>query len=172
MGSTAATEIEDLWYLYFPTAEHSSSAAAALQIAIWEEVVAGVTSQNQMPSSDYFWISPSDPNAIAAAADIASLIGYNGPAADLVGLTGAGQDYVIDAPPTGNTLPIPDGGVTAALLCAALVGIEAVRRKFGCLVPQPIETCKRQVAVNALRLRPVLPWTFRPASRSSTRPGN
>jgi hypothetical protein len=134
MGTAAAMAIEDLWAMDFATAQHSASAAAALQIAIWEEVVDGVTSQNHEPASDYFSISPSNPYAIEAAADIAALKSYTGPAADLVGLTGAGQDYVIDAPPTGNTVPVPDRSATAVLLGAALLGIEGFRRKFGCLV--------------------------------------
>jgi hypothetical protein len=130
MGATAAYEIEELWGEYFPTAEHSPTVAAGLQLAIWELVVDSVAANNGKPATFYFSINGA--NDYGAAADIASLATYNGPVADLIGLTGPGQDYVIDAPGTPNTGPlIPDGGATAALLGVALAGLGGFGRKLG-----------------------------------------
>ena len=42
MGSTAATDIEKLWAAYYPAASVNNQDAAALQVAIWEDIAANV----------------------------------------------------------------------------------------------------------------------------------
>lgn len=89
MGELKADKISKLWAMaYLPTM--GASAAAALQIAIWE-IVAG--NQFEVIGSDY-----------GAAALLAQLDNYSGPKANLIALTGPGQDYVIATPEAGATL--------------------------------------------------------------------
>ena len=64
MSPTAATEVAELWSLYYQSALTSSSVAGGLQLAIWE-VVAGSINNDQ-----YFSIDPGQdgPGQIAALA--------------------------------------------------------------------------------------------------------
>lgn len=116
MGATAALEIQRLWGSYYAAALSSDSSAAGLQIAIW--TIVGGSSFQLNSSSDY-----------GAAAMIAAVTAgnYNGPVADLVGLTGPGQDYVV--PGTSAASPVPDGGTTVLLLGGALCALAIIRRK-------------------------------------------
>jgi hypothetical protein len=54
-----------------------------------------------------------------------SFLGSNpqAPAADLIALTGSGQDYVIQR--------VPDGGTTVFLLGLAILALALVRHKWG-----------------------------------------
>lgn len=108
MSAGTANEISRLWGSYYsPTM--SAQTAAGLQIAIWE-LVGG--SGFTLLSGDYgaagFLSAVENPN-------------YNGPVANMVGLTGPGQDYAID--------PVPDAGSTLALLSLAMFGLLVPSRK-------------------------------------------
>ena len=109
LNDFTTTEIEDLWAEYYsPTM--SSPSAAGLQIAIWELVSSNAIASDGLPVGDAFTITSG--NDYGASTDLASLPSYNGPAANLIALTGPGQDYVIAA--------IPDGGVTFIMLAMTL----------------------------------------------------
>jgi len=109
MGSAEALTIEQLWGAHY-SAGMSTANAATLQLAIWD-VVGGVdfTTTSSLNSTALSWIT-----TVNAA-------GYNGPAANLLGLTGSGQDYVVQN--------VPDGGLTVALLGMTFLGLAAVRKK-------------------------------------------
>src|SRR5450755_695790 len=80
MGALKADEISRLWAMaYSPSM--TAAQAAGFQIAIWE-IVGGASFS--ITGSDY-----------GASALISSLGSFTGPGASLVGLTGPGQDYVI-----------------------------------------------------------------------------
>jgi hypothetical protein len=81
--------------------------AAGLQIAIWE-VVGG---------ADFHLTSANDYGASALLISAAS---YGGPLANLIALTGPGQDFVIAGPPR-----VPDTGATSTLFASALVSLFA-----------------------------------------------
>ena len=112
LNSSTALKIEDLWAEYFsPTM--SSSSAAGLQIAIWELVSSNAVATGELPSNEAFSLAKGQSD-YGASTDIASLATYTGPAADLEGLTGPGQDYVIDIPTPPSS--VPDGGATILML--------------------------------------------------------
>jgi hypothetical protein len=100
MGAGTANAISDLWAMYY-TPSMSATNAAGLQIAIW-----------MLVGGSKFHVT----NDFGAGALIASLSTYAGPGADLVGLTGPGQDYVV-------LRPVPDGGATVMLLGTVLVAL-------------------------------------------------
>ncbi len=110
MGAGAALLIQRLWGTYYsPTM--TASTAAGLQIAIWE-LVGG---------SAFHLNSVNDYGAGGMLASVESP-GYTGPVANLVALTGNGQDYVVEN--------VPDGAVTALLLGLALLGLHLTQSKF------------------------------------------
>lgn len=121
MSSGTALEIERLWGSYYsPTI--SATAAAGMQIAIWE-LIGGNS------------FSLSSPNDFGAAGFLAAVQdpAYDGPVADLVGLTGLGQDYGVASPSVeALTRVAPEGSSTASLLGMAvvtmLVGLRRVER--------------------------------------------
>jgi hypothetical protein len=118
MGLAAAKQIEQLWAAFY-SSSISNINAAALQIEIWTVVDGGV-------AGGTFSLISIDHDSAAVTAEIATMAAFlannpNAPTADLIAVTGAGQDYVI---------PVPDGGTTLCLLGLALVGLGAVRRKF------------------------------------------
>jgi hypothetical protein len=116
MGASAATEIEQLWQRYFsPTM--SAADAAGLQIAIWE-VVGGVD----------FKLHQSNDYGAGAMLSWWSVNRMTAPSADLVALTGPGQDYLI--PNSLRPQGVPDGGTTVMLLGGSLWGLLAIRRKL------------------------------------------
>lgn len=108
MDQPTAIKIEELWANYYAPGM-SAENAAGLQIAIWELVGAGTFSLVN-PAADY-----------GAGTMLGSLGTFSGQPADLIALTGPGQDYVV---------PVPDSGTTVALLGLALCGLGAVRRRF------------------------------------------
>jgi hypothetical protein len=122
MTSATATEIEQLWAKFFsPTM--GNDAAAGLQIAIWELVTS--TAGHGLPlntgnTGTFSLLSGID----YGAGDDLTWLAANPTAgtADLVGLTGPGQDYVIPS--------VPDSGTTALLLGLGLCALIAARRNL------------------------------------------
>jgi hypothetical protein len=118
MGAADALQIEQLWTRYY-SHNMSSQDAAGLQIAIWE--ITGGLNFHLDSSLDYGagamleWVD-NNPNAAAA---------------DLIAVTGPGQDYVIPDQPGFSRIPnVPDGGQTALLLGCGLAGLAVMRSKF------------------------------------------
>jgi hypothetical protein len=112
MGPEAALVVEQLWaHFYSPAITNEQ--AAALQIAIWEVVDASIPTAT-------FSINSFDYGASAMIAWVNANPGAE--AADLIGLTGAGQDYVVQR--------IPDGGSSVVLLGLSFVGLVGLRRKL------------------------------------------
>jgi hypothetical protein len=117
MGSTTALDIDQLWQQYYSPTMGSQN-AAGLQIAIWELV--GGSSFKLDSTPDY------------GAGDMLDWLknNPNAPGANLIALTGPGQDYVIPNSAGPNVREVPDGGVTALLLCFAAVGLILFRSKI------------------------------------------
>jgi hypothetical protein len=113
MGTVKATEIEQLWAKYY-SASMSPQNAAGLQVAIWE-VVGSTTPADP----NYFKVNGSDYGASLMLTWVNNNPGA--PTANLLAVTGPGQDYVI---------PVPDGGTTLMLLGEALCGLFIIRRKL------------------------------------------
>ncbi len=99
MDALTALQIEQLWQEYF-SPSISNENAAGLQIAIWDLVGASVAAQ----SNGANWFTLNSGNDFGAAAMIAWVqANPNATAANLVAVTGPGQDYVISA----SVLPQP-----------------------------------------------------------------
>jgi hypothetical protein len=118
MGIAEALQIEQLWKQYY-SHNMSNQDAAGLQIAIWE--ITGGVNFHLDSALDYgagamlTWVN-NNPNAAAA---------------DLIALTGPGQDYVIPNSPEVPHIPnVPDGGQTALMLGCGLIGLAVMRSKF------------------------------------------
>jgi hypothetical protein len=117
MGAATALKIEQLWAQYYSVGM-SGQNAAGLQIAIWD-LVGGANFQLDS-SPDY------------GAGDMLAWVNNNptASAADLIAVTGPGQDYVI---PNGPNIPhfsVPDGGTTALLLGMGLISLIIMRSKY------------------------------------------
>jgi hypothetical protein len=84
MSASEATEISDLWAMFYKP-KMKNNKAAGLQIAIWE-IVGG--DDFSAIGKDY-----------GASRMLAALRSYSGPGAGLIALTGPGQDYVVRTPP-------------------------------------------------------------------------
>lgn len=123
MGAATALKIEQLWAQYY-SHTMSNADAAGLQIAIWELV--GGAGFHLDSSLDYganamlAWVNQ-HPDATAA---------------NLIAVTGPGQDYVI---PGFNC---PDSGMTVLLLGFALAGLIAARNSFLKLAPAKVRSQK------------------------------
>ena len=124
MSLETALQIERLWGSHYsPTM--SASDAAGVQIAIWELV-----------GGNRF--SLSSPNDFGAAGFLAAVQdpAYDGPVADLVGLTGPGQDYGVAAPSVqALTRVVPEASSTASLLGIALLIILVPLRRVDRFAP-------------------------------------
>ena len=96
LSASGATEISDLWAMFYNPGMKENK-AAGLQLAIWE-IVGG----------DDFSVIGKD---YGANLMLAALRSYSGPGAGLIALTGPGQDYVVLTPPgqgpEGNPTPTP-----------------------------------------------------------------
>ena len=96
MGSAAATDIEKLWAAYYSPSMNNQD-AAALQVAIWEDVAAKVGTYS-------ITVSGNDPVTTEAATMLGSLSSLTAQA-DLVGLVSPdGQNYVVPA----DLAPVPE----------------------------------------------------------------
>jgi VPDSG-CTERM motif len=110
MGALKALEIEQLWAQYY-SSDMSNEQAAGLQIAIWD--IVGGSSFQLDSGNDY-----------GASGMLTWVTGHSGaPTANLIAVTGPGQDYVI---PNSS---VPDAGETAVLLGMGLAGIALMRSK-------------------------------------------
>jgi hypothetical protein len=115
LNAITATEIEELWSEYYsPTM--SSPNAAGLQIAIWELVSSNAVVNDGLPAADAFTIISSYDSV--AANDLDSLANPDLPVANLIALTGPGQDYVI---------AVPDGGATSIMLVLTVSALVLAR---------------------------------------------
>lgn len=121
LNAATANEISELWSDYFSPVM-SPGSAAGLQIAIWELVSSNAVASGQLPANEAFSLAAGQYD-FGAAADIASLSTYAGNPTPLEGLTGPGQDYVIDPPPAG----VPDGGETLLMLTMAAAALVCAR---------------------------------------------
>jgi VPDSG-CTERM motif len=100
LSASEATEISDLWAMFYNPGMKENK-AAGLQLAIWE-IVGG----------DDFSVIGKD---YGASLMLAALQSYSGPGAGLIALTGPGQDYVVrtppgqgdESPPTPTPTPTP-----------------------------------------------------------------
>ncbi len=108
MGEIKAEAVSKLWAMAY-SPNMTSEEAAALQLAIWETI-----------AGDNFSVLGND---YGASFLLQRLEGYSGNGANLIALSGPGQDYVT---------PVPDGGSTLiflALAAAAFVPVHLVRKK-------------------------------------------
>ncbi|MGD0208164.1 MAG: hypothetical protein ABSC89_11200 [Verrucomicrobiota bacterium] len=95
MGATAATDVEKLWAAYYSPSMDSLD-AAALQVAMWEDIAAKAITPYSIT------VSGNDPVTTEATAMIANLVNLSAQA-DLVGLVGPNgpsgeQSYVVAVP--------------------------------------------------------------------------
>ena len=125
LNASGATQISDLWAMFY-SPDMKKKKAAGLQIAIWE-IVGG---------DDVTVIGKS----YGAKKMLAASGGFSGQGADLIALTGPGQDYVIPSPPghggEGTPTPtpgpsppptkVPDGGSTFPLFATAILALLAL----------------------------------------------
>ena len=112
LNSYTATEIEDLWAEFY-SPNMSSPSAAGLQIAIWELVSSNAIASDGLPANMGFTLTSGDD--YGAGADLASLSTYAGAPANLIALTGPGQDFV--------TAAVPDTAQTLSLLILAVAAL-------------------------------------------------
>ncbi len=112
MGAATAVKIEQLWQKYY-TPAITNTTAAALQIAIWKLVDSAV-------ANAFFSLNGYD----YGASNMISWVNSHpsAPAADLIGLSGPGQDYVVKR--------VSDSGASVALLGLSFLGLVALRKRF------------------------------------------
>jgi hypothetical protein len=129
LNASEATQISDLWAMFYSPGMKKKK-AAGLQIAIWE-IVGG---------DDFSVIGKS----YGAKKMLAALGGFTGQGADLIALTGPGQDYVIPTPPGrgGESTPtptpgpsppptkVPDRGSTFPLFATAILALLALNTSY------------------------------------------
>ncbi|PYL00731.1 MAG: hypothetical protein DME32_10345 [Verrucomicrobia bacterium] len=129
LNASGATQISDLWAMFY-SPDMKKKKAAGLQIAIWE-IVGG---------DDFTVIGKS----YGAKKMLAASGGFSGQGADLIALTGPGQDYVIPSPPghggEGTPTPtpgpsppptkVPDGGSTFPLFATAILALLAFNTSY------------------------------------------
>lgn len=119
MGAAAADKISKLWAIaYSPTM--SALDAAAMQVAIWQIVSTGTGAAFNYLGGQ----NATDTANLATRINqfYTAINNFTGTAAKLVGLTGSGQDYVVQA--------VPELGATAALLGGAFVVLLLARKKL------------------------------------------
>jgi hypothetical protein len=119
MGSTVATDIEKLWAAYYPdaTTDMSGQTAAALQVAIWEDIA---------PYVGYsLSVTGNDPVTTQATAMLTNLPNLSDEA-NLEGLVSpTGQNYVVLV---SNVEPVPEP-TSLALASLGGLGVLLLRRK-------------------------------------------
>ena len=111
MGAVKADQISRLWAMaYSPSM--TAAQAAGFQIAIWE-IIGGANFS--IFGTDY-----------GASSLLSSLTTFSGPGASLIGLSGPGQDYVVQE--FRRTTTVPETGTTFVLLLASMAAIMAAAR--------------------------------------------
>jgi hypothetical protein len=121
MTAGEAATISELWALAYPLIGSDPVKAAALQIAIWE-VIGG----NQ------FSLTSAQDYGASLLLTTVEAPNYHGPKANLIALTGPGQDFVIPDPsppkpaPTPVPQSVPDHGATLILFGLALAALALV----------------------------------------------
>ena len=102
MGAASALTIEELWAAHY-SPNMSATNAATLQLAIWD-VVGGskFTTTSGLNLAAETWINTANSG--------------HGPAANLLGLTGSGQDYVVMATPEPGSMTLLVAGLLALLV--------------------------------------------------------
>ncbi len=112
MGAVKADQISRLWAMaYSPSM--TASQAAGFQIAIWE-IIGGANFS--IFGTDY-----------GASTLLSSLASFNGAGASLIGLSGPGQDYVVEE--FRRTTAVPESGSTFVFLFASIAAIVAVAKR-------------------------------------------
>ena len=110
MGVTAATDIEKLWAAYYSPSMNSQD-AAALQVAIWEDIAAYVgtytttVSGNDPVTTEATGMLNNLPT-LTQLADLQALVGPNGP--------GGEQSFVVAVPEPGTMALVTVGGLLLA----------------------------------------------------------
>jgi hypothetical protein len=118
MGSPAATDIKKLWAAYYPVASVNNQDAAALQVAIWEDIAANVGTYS-------ITVSGNDP-VTNEAANMLSNLDNLAAQADLQGLVSPdGQNYVVPVP---DTEPVPEPTTAGCFLFG--LGVLACFQRF------------------------------------------
>ena len=123
MGTIEADQIGTLWATHFSSTMTALN-AAALQVAIWDIVghVGGggslidgltITGDSSIMNLANDWV-----NGITGVRNVYT----SGASANLLGLTGSGQDYVIAS--------VPDGGATVILFGVSLLALAVAGRKL------------------------------------------
>jgi hypothetical protein len=115
MTASEAETISELWALAYPLIGSDRRKAAGLQIAIWE-VVGGNQFQLGKRAKDY---------GASLLLSTVEAPNYDGPKANLIALTGPGQDFVISAP--SGEASVPDNGATMTLFGLALAALALFR---------------------------------------------
>jgi hypothetical protein len=110
MGAGVALDIERLWGSYY-SPNMNATTAAGLQIAVWELV-----------GGSYFQLNSADDYGAAGYIAAVTSPNYTGPVADLIALSGPGQDYVVQN--------VPEGGVTVGLLAGAVGALIIFQRRL------------------------------------------
>jgi hypothetical protein len=135
MGSTKATEIEELWAKYFSsifigTPAQQQQNAAAFQICVWDleyGSVLSTTSSLDLASGTFYATNLSDPDVVQAQTQLAYIasLGGTGAVANLVALDNPSNQDMVTASPA---VPEP---VTASLSTLGLGGLIllALRRR-------------------------------------------
>jgi hypothetical protein len=113
MTASEAETISELWALAYPLIGSDKRKAAGLQIAIWE-VVGGSQFQLGKRAKDY---------GASLLLSTVEAPNYNGPRANLVALTGPGQDFVIRDTSGSSPESVPDKGATITLFGLALTAL-------------------------------------------------
>ncbi len=113
MGAVKADQISRLWTMAYSTSM-TASQAAGFQVAIWE-IIGG--SNFSIFGTDY-----------GASALLTSLASFNGTGASLIGLSGPGQDYVVQE--FRRPSAVPESGTTFILLFASVAAVVALAKRI------------------------------------------
>jgi hypothetical protein len=121
MGAAAATDIEKLWAAYYPAASVNNQDAAALQVAIWEDIAAYVGTYTVTANGN----DPNDPIYSEAATMLGNL-GNLTAEANLEGLVSpTGQNYVV---PVNGMVPAPEPTTAAIGAIGGFIGLVSLQR--------------------------------------------
>jgi hypothetical protein len=127
MSAGTALSIERLWGSYYSPAMNAAD-AAGLQIAIWRLI-----------GGSQFSLSSNNDYGAAGFLAAVQAPNYDGPVADLTGLTGPGQDYgVLRQSVNSFVQTVPDTSSTAALLGLAIVTLFIAAFRMKQMSPAPI----------------------------------